>query len=245
MFTNFEWIVEAKHKEGQREAFEAVMNSQIEESLKEEGTLNYQYYLSDAGDILVYERFKDLKSSHIHIDNWDAHAEAWVAAATPTRMVHLGDLPAELRDRHSALDPLLLRPLGGFKRDLESKIVTGEGNTTFANFGWIVEAKLKEGQLEAFEAVMNSQIKESLKEEGTLNYQYYLSDAGDIVVYERFKDLDSAQLHIGNWDAHAEAWVAPTTPTRMVHLGDMPTELRDRHSVLSPLWMRPLGGFAR
>lgn len=117
--------------------------------------------------------------------------------------------------------------------------------TTFSNYGWIVEAKLKEGQREAFEAVMNDQIKETLTEKGTLNYQYYISDEGDILVYECFKDLESALIHIDNWDAHAERWIAAATPTRMVHLGDMPKELRDRHAALTPLWLKPLGGFAR
>ena len=115
----------------------------------------------------------------------------------------------------------------------------------FQNFGWIVEAKLKEGKREAFEAVMNSQVRESLTEEGTLNYQYYLSDEGDILVYERFKDLEASHIHVDNWDAHAKAWIDATTPTRMVHLGDMPAELRDRHAPLTPLWLKPLGGFAR
>jgi len=31
-------------------------------------------------------------------------------------MVHLGDLPKELRDMHAALSPLLLKPLGGFAK---------------------------------------------------------------------------------------------------------------------------------
>ena len=244
-FTNFGWIVEAKLKEGQREAFEAVMNDQIKESLKEEGTLNYQYYISNEGDILVYERFKDLDAAHQHIGNWDAHAERWTAAATPTRMLHLGDMPTELRDRHAVLSPLWMLPLGGFSRDTESNMIAQQGKTTFANFGWIVEAKLKEGKRAAFEAVMNDQIEESLKEEGTLNYQYYISNEGDILVYERFKDLASAHQHIGNWDAHAERWIAAATPTRMLHLGDMPAELRDRHAALSPALLLPLGGFAR
>ena len=65
---------------------------------------------------MVYERFRDLEASHIHIQNWDDHAERWIAAATPTRMVHLGDLPKELTDKHAALSPLLLKPLGGFAK---------------------------------------------------------------------------------------------------------------------------------
>lgn len=115
----------------------------------------------------------------------------------------------------------------------------------FKNFGWIVEAKLNEGKLEDFKKVMKSQIKRARTEEGTLNYQYYISDEGDILVYERFEDLESAEIHIENWNDHAEAWIAAATPTRMVHLGDMPKEMRDKHAALAPLWLKPLGGFQR
>ncbi len=116
MFGNIGWIVEAKIKDGQRGEFEAVMNEIVAETLKEGGTLNYQYYVSDEGDVLVYERFTDVKSAHIHVDNWDNFAERWVAAAEPTRMVHLGDLPDDLRERHAVLAPLWLKPFGGFAR---------------------------------------------------------------------------------------------------------------------------------
>ncbi|XQF93917.1 hypothetical protein ACOBV9_20850 (plasmid) [Pseudoalteromonas espejiana] len=52
------------------------MALKINRALTEAGTKNYQYYLSDAGDVLVYERFADADSSHEHIENWDDHAGA-------------------------------------------------------------------------------------------------------------------------------------------------------------------------
>ncbi|MEM1203736.1 MAG: antibiotic biosynthesis monooxygenase [Acidobacteriota bacterium] len=116
MFENIGWIVEAKIKEGQRDAFEAVMQEIVAETRKEDGTLNYQYYVSDDGDVLVYERFETVEAAHVHVSNWDRFAERWIAAAEPTRMVHLGDLPDDLRQRHAALAPLWLKPFGGFVR---------------------------------------------------------------------------------------------------------------------------------
>lgn len=246
MFKNFGWIVEAKLKEGELESFKKVMNSQVTRALTENGTYNYQYYMSDAGDILVYERFADAAASHEHIENWDAHAERWLAAADATRMLHLGDLPEDVRERHAALSPLWLKPLAGFARDnAEGSQIEIDGNTTFENFGWIVEAKLNDGMREEFINVMNSQIARAETEEGTLNYQYYLSDDGDILVYERFKDAEACHTHIDNWDAHAERWMAAATPTRMVHLGNLPSDVRARHEAISPLLLKPLGGFAK
>lgn len=246
MFKNFGWIVEAKLKEGELENFKKVMNSQVNQALTEKGTLNYQYYMSDAGDILVYERFADATASHEHIGNWDTHAERWISAANPTRMLHLGNLPEDVRARHSALSPLWLKPFAGFAReDASGSLIELDGNTTFENFGWIVEAKLNPGMLEAFREVMNSQIARAETEEGTLNYQYYLSDDGDILVYERFKDAQACHIHIDNWDAHAERWMLAATPTRMLHLGNLPADVRARHAAISPLLLKPLGGFAK
>ena len=116
MFSNIGWIVEAKLKDGKRAEFEAVMQEIVDATEKEAGTLNYQYYLSDNGDVMVYERFQDVESAHVHIDNWEHFAERWIAAADPTRMVHLGDLPDDLRSRHATLSPLWLKPFGGFQR---------------------------------------------------------------------------------------------------------------------------------
>lgn len=116
MFENIGWIVEAKIADGKRDEFKAIVDEIVEETRKEGGTLNYQYFVSDDGDVLVYERFADIESAHIHITNWDNFAERWVAAAPATRMVHLGDLPDELRERHAALAPILLKPFGGFAR---------------------------------------------------------------------------------------------------------------------------------
>jgi len=116
MFENIGWIVEARIKGGKREEFAAVVEEIVAETKKEGGTLNYQYFVSDDGDVLVYERFADVDSAHIHITNWDRFADRWLAAAPATRMVHLGNLPEDLRERHAALAPKLLKPFDGFAR---------------------------------------------------------------------------------------------------------------------------------
>ncbi|NEP81782.1 MAG: hypothetical protein F6K39_28665 [Okeania sp. SIO3B3] len=67
MFENIGWIVEAKIKDGKKEQFEAVMKDIVAEASEEEGTLNYQYYVSDDGDVLVYERFNNIEAAHIHV----------------------------------------------------------------------------------------------------------------------------------------------------------------------------------
>lgn len=34
--------------------------------------MNYQHFVSDDGDVLVFENFADVSSTRIHIDNWDS-----------------------------------------------------------------------------------------------------------------------------------------------------------------------------
>lgn len=118
-------------------------------------------------------------------------------------------------------------------------------DTTFELIGWIVEAKINDGQRDIFKAVMDEIVAATKTEGGTINYQYYVSDEGDVLVYESFKDVESAHIHINNWDRFAERWVAAAKPTRMVHLGNLPDDLRERHAALAPLWLKPFGGFAR
>lgn len=50
----------------------------------------------------------------------------------------------------------------------------------FDNIGWIVEGKIREGKREGFKAVMEDLEAATSHEDGTLNYQYYVSDGGDV-----------------------------------------------------------------
>jgi quinol monooxygenase YgiN len=113
------WIVEAKIKEGCRTDFQKIVEEIVTASKKEGGMLTYQYFVSDDGDVLVFEQFRDVESAHIHITNWGKFADRWLDAALQTRMVHLGNLPDELRKRHAMLTPKLLKPFGGFTRLVE------------------------------------------------------------------------------------------------------------------------------
>ena len=113
---HFGWIVEAKIRDGKREEFADIVARIVAATRSEGGTMNYEYFVSDDGDILVHERFADAQSAHIHISNWDNFAAEWLDAAPATRMVHLGDLPEDVRARHAALSPKWLKTFDGFVR---------------------------------------------------------------------------------------------------------------------------------
>jgi len=110
------WIVEAKIADGKRDEFEAIAKEIVAEARKEVGTLGYQYFVSDDGDVLILERFADSAAADTHVDLWDRYAERWLAAAPATRMVHLGNVPEAVRARHAELAPKLLKQIQGFTR---------------------------------------------------------------------------------------------------------------------------------
>ncbi|XQF91687.1 hypothetical protein ACOBV8_19510 (plasmid) [Pseudoalteromonas espejiana] len=72
-----------------------------------------------------------MQTLHTNIENWDDHAERWIAAAAPTRMVHLGDLPDDVRQRHAALSPLWLNLWWFCHEEAQTSQVEKDGNTTF------------------------------------------------------------------------------------------------------------------
>ena len=117
MFGHIGWIVEAKIKDGRREEFAEIVKDIVAATRNEGGTLTYKYFVSDDGDVLVLEEFSDAESAHIHVSNWENFAERWLDAAPGTRMVHLGDLPDDLRERHAALAPKHLKSFDGFSRN--------------------------------------------------------------------------------------------------------------------------------
>lgn len=116
MFDNIGWIVEAKIADGKEGDFRKIVDEIVEATRKEGGTLNYQYYVADDGDVLVYERFANEESAHTHIENWNNFAERWLEAAPATRMVYIGNIPQSIKDKHAALGPKELKPYGGFVR---------------------------------------------------------------------------------------------------------------------------------
>ncbi|WP_136440920.1 putative quinol monooxygenase [Pacificoceanicola onchidii] len=115
----------------------------------------------------------------------------------------------------------------------------------FENIGWIVEAQIADGKHSEFKGIVEEIVAATRAEGGTLNYQYYVTDDGAVLVYERFANADSAHTHISNWDNFAERWLAAAPATRMVYLGDIPQDIKDRHAAISTKEYKPFNGFAR
>jgi quinol monooxygenase YgiN len=70
---------------------------------------------------------------------------------------------------------------------------------------WLTQCAVKEGQLEAFKALMDEMVAATRDEPGTLDYEWFISDDDSTVhIYERFADSDATIAHANSF---LEQWV--------------------------------------
>lgn len=106
MPSNIHWIVEAQIKAGQRQAFEAVMQDIVTKTQRETEAMAYQYYVSDEGQVALYENFQCPPAAHVRIEHWDSFAKRWISTADPIRMVNLSVMSDRQPDYSPALPGL-------------------------------------------------------------------------------------------------------------------------------------------
>lgn len=114
------------------------------------------------------------------------------------------------------------------------------------NIIWTVEGTIKDGQREALEALMREMVEAVDKEPGTLNYQWTLGEDGkSLHIYERYRDADATTAHLGSWATFADRFMAAVDITRFVVFTELTPELKEAVAGLSPIYMTPIGGFAK
>lgn len=103
MMETIGWIVEARIRAGKRRAFRAVAEELAAETRRAAGTLDYRYYLSDSGELLVFKRFRDVAAAHAHVEVWSRYARRWMATVENPRTLRAGEMPSMLRDRFNEI----------------------------------------------------------------------------------------------------------------------------------------------
>lgn len=116
------------------------------------------------------------------------------------------------------------------------------------NIAWVFELTLKEGKLEELKKVMAklSEIAEK-EEEGTLNYEWTLSQDGKKChVYERYIDSEAAVLHLNKLIANnVDKVMALGDITYFIVYGNPSEECRKILDGLGAVYMEFIGGFSR
>ena len=117
MNKNVIWTVEGTIKEGHTQDLVDLMNEMLVLVNQEVGTLNYQWTLGeDNRSLHVYERYKDVEATFTHLGTWAKFAERFTSFVDITRFSVFTDVTPELREAVAGLNPVYMKPIGGFMR---------------------------------------------------------------------------------------------------------------------------------
>ena len=114
------------------------------------------------------------------------------------------------------------------------------------NVIWTVEGTIKEGHTQDLKNLMEEMLVLVNQEEGTLNYEWTLGeDDRTLHVYERYQDVAATFTHLETWGKFAERFTSFVDITKFTIFTDVSPELREAVAGLAPVYMTPIGGFAR
>lgn len=117
MSQNIIWTIEGKIKDGRRDEYEALMEEMVAEVQKEEGTTNYEWTIAPDGETVhVYERYKDADAAVVHLGTWAKFQERYMDVTDITKFTIFSELTPELEEAVAAMNPVYMKPIGGFVR---------------------------------------------------------------------------------------------------------------------------------
>lgn len=113
---------------------------------------------------------------------------------------------------------------------------------------WLLDLKIKEGELENFRTLMKEMVEATkANEPGTLNYEWTISsDNTSIHLYERYADSAATMKHLGSFMKNfAGRFMACVEPKSFVVYGQPSEEVKGALRQMGAVFMNPFGGFAR
>ena len=112
---------------------------------------------------------------------------------------------------------------------------------------FLLEVEIKPGEMDKFKALVNEMVKAAQNEPKTLNYEWNLSEDGKTChVYERYADSEALLVHFGSFGKNfAERFLSVVNPTRLMVYGNPSDEAKEVMGGFGPVYMAPIGGFAR
>lgn len=111
----------------------------------------------------------------------------------------------------------------------------------------IVVLAVKQGELDAFRALMEEMVAHAQTKPGTIIYEWFVSDDGGTVhIYERYLDSAAALESSNDFGEHfAERFIAAVDVTGFSVYGNPNDAVREAHSGVGAQFLEPFGGFAR
>ncbi|RIK09830.1 MAG: hypothetical protein DCC49_05285 [Acidobacteria bacterium] len=109
-----------------------------------------------------------------------------------------------------------------------------------------LELKVNDGQLETIKSVMAEMVESAEKEEGTLGYEWFISEDESMVhVFERYLDSDAAAVHGANVMPLLPKMISAVQVVKATAFGEPSDEYRQRMASMGAEWFGTLGGFVR
>jgi quinol monooxygenase YgiN len=112
---------------------------------------------------------------------------------------------------------------------------------------WNLQMNLVPAKLEEFRALMNEMVESTLKEEGALTYEWFVSDDGSVChINERYADSSATMVHLGSFgENYAERFMQLVEPTSFSVYGPASDDVREALAGFQPAHLGLFGGFRR
>lgn len=117
MEQNITWILEGKIDKKRKKEFIALMDEMIATVTKEPQTLAYEWNIAEDGEsISIYERYENEDATNKHLAEWGQFSPRYLDLIRVNKFTVFSDLSPELRETVAGLNPVYMRPIGGFSK---------------------------------------------------------------------------------------------------------------------------------
>jgi len=112
---------------------------------------------------------------------------------------------------------------------------------------WLYEVTVKAGQAGTFRALMAELAGSAQAEQGTLVYEWALSDDQSMAhIHERYADSAATLTHLTMFrDTFAQRFLETAEPVRLVVYGTPSEQVKEALTESGPVYMGAFTGFAR
>ena len=115
------------------------------------------------------------------------------------------------------------------------------------NIQWTVQINVREGQLETAKALASEMTTATIKEEGTLQFEWFFAEDGSIChILEEYKDSDAAIVHMQNFLTNfVERFLGCFEPTGFYVYGSPSEELEQIMQPFGVAYLAFVEGFVK
>ena len=117
MSEHVKFFLEAKVNSGYASTLEPLMKEMVAATSLEDGTLGYDWFVSDDGNsFMVNESYKDANSFRIHLETFAKFSDRFLEAFEIQKIVVYSGVTPELKEIMADFNPIYLTQIGGLTK---------------------------------------------------------------------------------------------------------------------------------